>query len=211
MAPAAGLRLEPAFATPIIVGYLPESAELAEALEPIILERRSAAAGMVRSNVGGWHSDTNMLSWGGEPMRRLVERVVTLADANVEDLEEPARGRRGWILEAWANINEPGASNAAHAHPGCFWSAVFYVRAGEGEGGEILFHDPRLPFLNMHAPALRFRDFGPEGELALRPETGMLLLFPAWLSHGVQPWAGEGLRISVAINLSARQRHAGVQ
>ncbi len=198
-----GLRLEPLFVTPLIGGYLPESAELAAELEPIILARWEADPGIARSNVGGWHSDTRMLEWAGEPMRRLVARIVDLADANTEDLRAQEKGRRGWVLEAWANVSQAGASNVAHTHPSCFWSAVFYVKVGEGEGGEILFHDPRLPYLNMHAPDLRFRHFGPEQEMALRPSMGMLLLFPSWLSHSVLPWSGEEPRISVAVNLSA--------
>jgi hypothetical protein len=34
----------------------------------------------------------------------------------------------------------------------------------------------------------------------------MLILFPSWLTHSVAPWHGEGLRISIAINLSAPPR-----
>lgn len=203
MESGAGIRLDVAFATPLLMGYLPESAELAAELEPVILERRRSDAGMVRSNVAGWHSDTRMLQWAGEPMRRLVSRIVDLADANTVDLQAAERGRRGWVLEAWANVSGAGGSNAPHTHPGCYWSAVFYVKIGEGEGGEILFHDPRLPYINMHAPDLRFRHAGPEQEMALRPSTGMLLLFPSWLSHSVLAWKGDEPRISVAVNLSA--------
>jgi len=37
------------------------------------------------------------------------------------------------------------AANRAHVHGGSFWSVVYYVRVGDGEGGELVLHDPRLP------------------------------------------------------------------
>ena len=36
----------------------------------------------------------------------------------------------------------------------------------------------------------------------IRPETGTMLMFPAWLSHCVRPYKGTGQRISVAFNFS---------
>jgi len=33
-----------------------------------------------------------------------------------------------------------------------------------------------------------------------------LILFPAWLPHEVRAWNGSGMRISVAINISAISR-----
>ena len=58
----------------------------------------------------------------------------------------------------------------------------------------------------MQAPDLRFRSAGGEQIVKTRPTTGMLILFPSWLVHSVTPWQGTGLRISVAINLSAVPR-----
>ena len=34
------------------------------------------------------------------------------------------------------------------------------------------------------------------------PRPGMMLIFPSWLSHAVRPYHGDGVRISVAINLT---------
>jgi len=36
----------------------------------------------------------------------------------------------------------------------------------------------------------------------LRPRPGLMLIFPSWLSHGVRPYRGDGVRISVAMNLT---------
>ena len=98
-----------------------------------------------------------------------------------------------------------------HVHGGSFWSAVYYVRVGEAEGGDLVLHDPRMPALRMHAPNLRFNDNGPELKVRIRPKAGRMVLFPAWLSHSVEPWDGSGTRISVAMNIRAGQGRRSTQ
>ena len=198
-----GFQLELVFSTPIVIGRLPGADELNPALEAAILERRRVDAGITRSNVGSWHSDTRLFEWGGEAARRLAAEIIELADANTLDLMAERNGRRGWTVEGWANVTDSGGFNQQHTHPGCFWSAVYYVRIDEGEGGHLVLHDPRMPVLNMHAPDLRFRHAGIEQMVHTSPSTGMLILFPSWLTHSVVPWQGSGLRISIAVNLSA--------
>jgi hypothetical protein len=53
----------------------------------------------------------------------------------------------------------------------------------------------------MHSPILRFTDAGPEVARNIRPRPGQMILFPAWLSHSVEPWDGEDYRISIAMNI----------
>ena len=202
---AGGAKLEHLFATPIILdrvdhGELPNSE-----LEAAILERRRVHPGIRRSNLGSWHSDLNLFDWGGEPASRLAARIVALAEAETVD-----RSREGakpeWQVEGWANVTEAGGSNAPHVHPGCFWSAVYYLRVDPGEGGELLLFDPRMPAITMQAPDLRFRHAGGEQVARHAPFTGSLIVFPSWLTHSVTPWQGQGVRMSVAINLSAVTR-----
>ena len=196
-----GFHVEPVFATPVVVWHVPDAERLNDALEKAILARRPQDPGVRRSNAGGWHSDSGFFQWGGDPAQKLAREVVSLAEANTIDLRPPTERHSGWALEGWANVNERGSSNHPHCHGGCYWSAVYYVRI-DGEGGELVLHDPRLPALDMYAPLLRFKHCGPEQELSIRPKAGLLILFPSWLVHSVLPFNGPGLRISVAINLS---------
>jgi uncharacterized protein (TIGR02466 family) len=206
---ASNYRLDLAFATPVIVDRMEDAETINAALEPLILARRKEDKGIARSNVGGWHSDTQLLRWAGDQVRPVVARMVELADAYVIDVQARPGQRRGWLLEAWANVNETGAANAPHSHAASYWSAVYYVRIDEGEGGELLLNDPRMPMIEMHAPFLHFRDAGGERQIRLRPETGQILLFPSWLVHSVTPWQGDGLRISIAVNLTAPPLQGG--
>ena len=50
----------------------------------------------------------------------------------------------------------------------------------------------------------RFKGMGPEIEARIAPRPGLMVLFPAWLSHSVEPWDGTGSRISVAMNIRAK-------
>jgi uncharacterized protein (TIGR02466 family) len=205
--PAASL-----FDTPVIVDQMPEAETLNAELKRLILERRSADSGIKLSNVGGWHSDTRMLSWGGEPALAVVKRVVAAADAYTIDIRAKGKARFRWVPEMWANVSQQGASNQFHTHPGAFWSAVYYVDDGydgsddDSLGGELVLLDPRMPMIRMAAPDLRFRRPGQQPEQQdkwLRPRSGMIVIFPSWLSHAGRPYNGTGLRISIAINLSA--------
>ena len=60
-----------------------------------------------------------------------------------------------------------------------------------------------MPGLKMHAPHYRFKDLGAETSVDIKPTPGMMVLFPGWLSHHVEPWQGTGTRISVAMNIRA--------
>ena len=144
------------------------------------------------------------MSWTGEAGALIARRAADVASANTLDVRGPAKAPQSWGLEAWANVNKSGDFNQVHTHGATFWSAVYYVRTDPGEGGELILHDPRQPGLSMHAPMLRFKGTGPEQIASIVPRAGMLVLFPAWLTHHVRLWRGDGLRVSIAMNLAAR-------
>lgn len=200
------------FATPVIVDHMPDAATINARLKQLIVQRQQESEGLAISNVGGWHSDTEMLRWGGDAARRLLERIIADVDKFTVDLKAKGQPRYKWFAEMWANVSPPQASNQLHAHPGAFWSAVYYVDDGYGGsnesslGGELVLHDPRFPSIRMNTPDLRFRQAGQPAdheEARLRPESGRIVIFPAWLLHSVRPYQGSGLRISIAVNLSA--------
>lgn len=197
-----GQSLQRAFGSPLVRHSLELCAALNEQLETRILERRRTSSGVQQSNVGGWHSDAGLLRWGGPAAQHLGREAAKLATACTSVRAGSSR-RQGWRMEAWANVSTAGSHHTPHTHPGCFWAAVYYVRCDPGPGGELVLHDPRLPRLAMHAPELRFAGGGAQGDLPVAPKAGQLVLFPAWLSHSVTPWQGEGVRISIAMNLSA--------
>lgn len=211
------------FSTPFIIDRLASQQGIAMLREAIEGEMVRDEAGISISNIGGWHSNTAMLEWGGEAAKALVFKAMTMADAHSVDVKAEegatfADGRFGWIPELWANVSKKGNANQYHTHPGSFWSAVAYIDDGyEGDddptlGGELQLLDPRMPMIRMNAPDLRLLDTDGQtmpSEISIRPETGMIVLFPSWLQHAVRPFHGEGTRISIAINLIAALNRPG--
>src|SRR3954471_10184957 len=197
---AAG-RVQLLFATPVLVQKLDGAAELNAALGQQILAKREEDQGLKLSNRGGWQSTHDFVRWSGEAGRTVINRACELATAHVMRINAPLR----WSVDAWANVSGPGAFNMPHVHGGTYWAAVYYVRVGDGEGGELVLHDPRMPGLRMHAPGVRFKNLGPELRAEIKPKEGLLVLFPGWLSHSVEPWQGSGERISVAMNIRVAQ------
>lgn len=188
------------FPTPVLVDTIEDAADLNRQLEATILDQREKDEGLSLSNRGAWQSKRDFPKWAGEAGKSLVDRALALATANTAT-PDPAGPR--WSVDIWANVSGNGGFNMPHIHGGSFWSAVYYVRVGEGEGGQLVLHDPRMPALRMHAPRLRFKDMGPDVRVEVRPKAGQMILFPAWLLHSVEPWQGTGDRISVAMNIRA--------
>ena len=198
------------FSTPVALEMLAETVDLATLKAAIASERARDPQGSVRSNFGGWHSADTLQHWGGEPARALAGRAAALADAMTLDAGAPDAVTHSWQVDMWANVATAGDLHQYHFHPGCVWSAVAYLDDGyEGStdaalGGELTLMDPRMPAIRMAAPHMRLREADGSEQLiepAIRPRTGLLVVFPAWLAHAVRPFRGAGTRISVALNL----------
>ena len=203
------------FETPIVSAHFEDGDDLLRDLKTAIYRKREEDPdGLSRSNVGGWHSNTDMLTWGGPAAQELISRVISLA-RKMSHFNGDDVNRIDWSVQMWANVSGKGASNHMHVHPGNIWSAVLYVEMGgrdatgddtNGLGGEFYFEDPRFPIAAMHNPG--FRMIGMDGkpqsvQPEIRPKRGDVLMFPSWLKHGVRPYFGDKERISIAINLDA--------
>lgn len=195
------------FPTNIIETRLKDAARLNPALRDVVAARKAADPGISRSNIQGWHSDTEMARWGGEPARALALATLQVCGMHTHDRAlSGGKPRFEMGLEMWANISPAGASNQLHAHPGCVWSAVYYVDdGGDLESGRLVLHDPRYPMNRMAAPDLVFASNGVAEEIRVEiaPEPGKLVVFPSWLMHSVKPHKGARDRISIALNVMA--------
>ncbi len=196
------------FPTPVAAVDTPDAAARNAELKALILQRRQSSPSLRASNAGGWHSDRDLLSWGGAGAAEVVEMARVVATHMTRD-RAGQEVRPSWIVTAWANVNGPGDSNFCHYHPGSVWSGAYYVDDGgvvaePGLGGGFEMLDPRGAAPAMLAPTLGFAG---EGGLAagmtetIEPRPGLLFLFPSWLQHQVRPYRGVAQRISIAFNL----------
>ena len=201
-------EIVPLFSTPVVISDLPEAAALNAELAKVIAERHKSHSGTQHSNLGGWQSTWDMDRWGGAAAVKLLAIARNIANRVTTDREgKPVTV--AWKANMWANINRSGHGNEFHSHPGSFWSVVYYVDDGgiandPSLGGEIEFMDPRGPGPAMYAPQLAFGNAGLSvgANETVRPRSGRLVMFPAWLLHQVRPYRGGAERISIAFNLS---------
>jgi uncharacterized protein (TIGR02466 family) len=197
------------FPTPLVVARAPMTDADNARLAATILAHESKDRGVAHSNLLGWQSADDFTAWGGAE----GDKVIAFARALADRLTGDRAGNRvavDWFVNAWANVNRAGHSNHIHAHPGAAWSGCYYVDDGGigddpalGGGFEVM--DPRGLAPAMYAPELAPVLSGCQtmgGSEVITPATGMMLLFPAWLMHGVRPYHGDRPRISVAFNFA---------
>jgi len=155
--------------------------------------------GIVRSNMGGWHSKTTHAGAIGNLIKTIADEYAPIYGKTM-----------GWKLKnrkfvsedgAWANVNPPGASNAIHIHGNCVLSAVYFVETHGLKQGALIFGDPR-PGALQYYPLLEESNYINAQNVKCVPEDHVLLLFPSWLPHGVGLNKSKKRRISVAINFN---------
>lgn len=200
------------FPTPIYYTDLADAGALnAELKQHIYAWRDADPKGTFRTNVpqvGGWHSVTDMHT--RREYNRLTREIFELIQGVYDNL---AYGHEFEPVcdSMWANINPRHAYNREHNHPHALWSGVYYVQTPDNSG-LLYFIDPR-PQAQIFTP---YYDAGrrkaeTQHEVYYQPQEGRLIVFPAWLMHGVQPNlsdtpGSEGDRISVSFNFRQRRR-----
>jgi uncharacterized protein (TIGR02466 family) len=171
-------------------------------LREIILQRSKEDSGVQQSNVGGWHSAADFFDWPfpetKNVLRWVSDAAKTMTAASTGDSNLPPMGIRAM---AWANVSRMGDYNSPHSHPDSMWSGVYYVDPGsfpedEPTSGLIEFLDPRTGADLISIPGDPFGD-----KFSIRPEAGLLLMFPSWLYHYVHVYKGDDVRISISFNV----------
>lgn len=197
------------FPTTILTRRLDAILPLNGRLRELVLERERVQPGIGISNVGGWHSPPDLMTWDFPEVRALMREFFAagrdMTQANLPpgiDGEIRLRFHGG----CWANLLRDGGYNTVHNHAAAVWSGCYYVCIGEPDPGPphngwIEFQDPRGANIHSHKEKVQ-------------PQPGLLLIFPGWLNHYVNPFRGRGERISIAFNLDvevvARPQAAGM-
>jgi uncharacterized protein (TIGR02466 family) len=200
--------IEVTHAFPTVVGrwQVPDAESMNQELQAIILAEEGKYSSLGRSNIGGWRSRTDFLN-REEPAVTALTTWITWA---VNQLIVATVGQGsipGTVsVSAWATICRNGAYHAPHSHPDSAWSGVYYIDAGTAAAdrplsGVLEFLDPRAGVEAVTAPG------DPYGEpVRVRPEPGLIVIFPSWLFHWVHPYGGHTPRIAVSFNVT---RNAG--
>ena len=151
--------------------------------------------GVKKTNVKGWHSQTDMHT--KPEYRSLVDELMTMCK---EIFKEEWLDREPVLGNMWANINPKEGMNQQHMHPNSLFSGVYYIKSNP-QAGRLKIYDPR-PGAQIIMP-MRKKGNPPKHlwrDANLDPFPGRILMFPAWLWHAVEPNESNDIRISVSFN-----------
>ncbi|TAN08582.1 MAG: hypothetical protein EPN36_00020 [Rhodanobacteraceae bacterium] len=187
------LRAYDLFPTRIWQAHLQSLQEFFDAWTAEVLRMRAASpqpAG--RTNRAGWNSeDMAVLDRPVfAPLRNAVRAGCTSA------LHEMGLAGTPFDLQSWINLHDRGGFNFLHVHEGSLLSGSFYLSVPPGSG-KFVFRDPRPGVIHGC-----IKGSVPNGcvDIHLTPETGLLVLFPCWMEHYVEPHASDAPRIVIAFN-----------
>jgi uncharacterized protein (TIGR02466 family) len=196
-------RIENLFPSPMFSHVFKNVDSLNTELRDLILERERTTPSVAKSNMGGWQSDVDFLSWGGSAVATLGRYLGSVVEIATTRLPLVASNLKiQFELIAWAAVNRKGHYNTSHVHPMATWSGVYYVDPGDeprnGPGAVLEFEHPIQAMVMNFFPGLL------PSTLLVRPEAGLVVLFPSSLVHNVRMYHGERPRICVSFNANTQ-------
>ncbi len=189
------------FETTVLHNQFGKTDAINASLKKSILKHEKTCAGMGRSNARlTWHSKYDMKDWCGDAYKDLInmfnDQFTLMAQIKGAKPGSDLRFR----ITPWAMVQRQGDYATPHTHTNCHFSSCYYVDPGKQPGkypesGNLEFFDPRGAVGSMSFPGLQFN-----GRHMYEPKAGLMVTFPAWLSHMVHPSTGGGERIAIAAN-----------
>ncbi len=143
----------------------------------------------------------DILSVQSPAIQAFRQALDPLVDRYIDGLGEgsdPLRRRRAarWRIHGiWSVWLTPGGFHTDHVHPDGWISSAFYVALPDavtagGREGWIRFGEAGIPV----SP-------GQSAQHWVRPEPGMLVLFPSYMWHGTVPFGGGQARLTMAMDI----------
>jgi tetratricopeptide (TPR) repeat protein len=151
------------------------------------------------------HPVGQSLRHGSQTMRSLFDYPQASIRALFAAIDPPIRrhiaaigapGQNYAIAGAWSVRLNSGGFHINHVHPEGWISSAFYVRTPEdmqGTEGFLKFGEPGPP------TATPLKE-----EHLVKPEPGLLVLFPSYMWHGTVPFASQQKRLSCAFDIVRR-------
>ena len=170
-------------------------------------EFRRKNQGVIKSNRGknSYHSpDINNLD-EKSTIRLLILKILTCATA----IHKNSRKGTLEITNAWININNKGGFNLPHTHAGAVYSGVYYIKIPIDKinaGNFCFYREFSETHLSSEACMGNFKDGYNQlpsdcSSTQIVPQEKMLVIFPSWVTHGVEANQTNEDRISLSFNI----------
>ncbi len=188
------------FPTNIITYTWPDITDFNNELKAMILEQAEKIEGIKYSNAGGYHSPIDLLTWDYPCVEPLITKIQSMAQimARMNGLKDGTT--IDLSLTAWSNIIDSGHYHVPHRHPNNHWSGVYYI--DHGDPNETVEHNGYFEFMDPRAGSnmltVNLLDYP---RYQIKPNPGLMVMFPAWTEHFVHPYVGDNKRIAISFNV----------
>ena len=184
-----GFRPEIWFPSPVWARHVPDHERIDAHILSVLEELERNGRAITRSNVGGWHSAAN-LHLGPELAE--IRRIIGNACAG-------CASHLSFDFDRFEMFFQ-------HVHPNSILSGAYYAKV-PAKSGNIEFYDPVRERVMSTFP-VKARTRINSQAMEYRGREGLLLIFPGWLQHSVQPNRSEDFRVSISFNMGFRPKGA---
>lgn len=197
------------FPTPVAMTTLAHHEILSRDIQPLIEDRCRIHPGRSGSAPGLWHSDDDLVAWGGKGTRVVIDAALGLARRLTCDRQgQPVD--INWRLGASVMVRRPGAVVPSWQTPFCHWLALYQLDDGlsgpDEEPAMITIDDPRGPVTMMASPqtgcAMPGAHRPGEAEKVIL-QRGQIILLPGWLRVGMTAHLGTRAAMTILVNMFA--------
>ena len=148
----------------------------AEDIKPILIEKIKAQGDQQYSKTNVQADMTKWTMFNDVDFKKIIDFAIDVTKGGLVSVPQGTF----FATDCWGAVYKKGESCNPHAHHPAVWSFVYYVQA-----------DPK------NAPLV----FPTSGN-AIYPNTGLMVVFPGWVTHSVPPEESDKERFIVAGNLS---------
>ena len=196
------MTITPLFAAPFMkINLLAEDYDLEALATYVNIQMAKDSDGIVKSNVGGWHSKNLDLRDATitRTLRKLGQHINQFIDFYKVDREK----YNCEFSESWFITNRKGDYNVSHVHPNSFLSGVFYLNTYE-DSGDLVFHHhaKNIDYHKQPIDAFKENVNYNSDYWRVTPEDGDLIVFPSFLNHSVEENKNDFQRMVLSFNIN---------
>ena len=190
------------FSTPVWTTQIENHEKINQELTKFIYnEKENDPKGTRKSNIKGWHSKEFDLQ--NVSLKNFLDALSPKIKEAITDMNWNTSNQSVKITGMWSIINKKDSFNERHHHGNSDLSAAYYVNADK-DSGDIVFYDPRHAFIFSHPLTSQVNDLNAQIK-SVTPKNGLLVLFPSYLDHSVNPSHSDKDRIVISFNVSLIQ------
>tara|TARA_Y100000004_G_C8748039_1_gene341136 strand:+ start:31 stop:636 length:606 start_codon:yes stop_codon:yes gene_type:complete len=156
-----------------------------------ILGKMEREKSVIKSNRGGWQSELQNPKGELLPLVKEIAEFCKHLPLDIKEIRVP---------QLWINVNKKGDWNTIHQHGQYHLSGTYYIKVPK-DSGKLVFRDPRPgaignAFINYSFDKGEFN--------TVNIMEGLLMIWPPYLDHFVQPSQTDEERISVSFDIMCR-------